>query len=167
MPDDHAGVVLRVAGSPVPPMTALAVDLSDSRRLYAVIQGVFHESGDWGVTWRPSHTLPGGGRRIFVDPQSPARDRRLYVVGASNVTIREGGLWKAQPGPANVAAFLDVSAGLPSNGGLLVIYGLTASNLYVSIDGGAEWTEATRLGEGARLRAVATSLSHPHVAYLS
>jgi photosystem II stability/assembly factor-like uncharacterized protein len=167
MPDDHAGVVLQVGGSPVPAMTALAVDPADSRRLYAVIQGVFHESGDWGATWRPSHNPTGGGRRIYVDPRSPTGDRTLYVVGASNVTVREGGQWKSQPGPANVTSFLDVSAGFLRNGGLPVIYGLTAAKLYVSVDGGAEWSEAAGLGEGARLRAVATSLSHPQVAYLS
>lgn len=91
MPDDHAGVVLQAGGTAVPAMTALAVDPADSRLLYAVIQGVFHESQDWGATWRPGHTLTGGGRRIYVDPRSPDGNRTLYVVATSNVNVRDGG----------------------------------------------------------------------------
>lgn len=167
MPDDHAGVILQTGGARAPAMTALAVDPADSRRLYAVIGGVFHESADRGAAWRAGQSLPGGGRRIYVDPNSRSGDRTLYVVAAAGVSVRRSGQWQFQPGPDNVSSFMDVSAGFRPDGGPPVIYGLTADRLHVSPDGGAHWEAAAAVGQGARLEAVAASFSHPDAAYLS
>ena len=165
MPDDHASVTIYSSGRPAPRMTALAVDPSDSRTLYAAMDGALHVSRHWGATWTRMEPLPDGARQIYVDPASPADDRTIYVVGTRTVMLRHNGEWRRGPAPEGVASFTDVSAGFPGKGQPLVVYGLTASALWISEDGGASWRQ-TGLN-GAQLRAVATSLNHPDRVYLS
>jgi photosystem II stability/assembly factor-like uncharacterized protein len=165
MPDDHASVTIYSSGRPAPRMTALAVDPSDSRTLYAAMDGALHVSRDWGATWSRMESLPDGARQIYVDPASPAEDRTIYVVGTRTVMVRQNGEWRHGPAPEGVASFTDASAGFPGEGQPLIVYGLTASALWISEDGGASWRQ-TGLN-GAQLRAVATSLNHPDRVYLS
>ena len=165
MPDDHASVTIYSSGRPAPRMTALAVDPSDSRTLYAAMDGALHVSRDWGATWSRMESLPDGARQIYVDPASPAEDRTIYVVGTRTVMVRQNGEWRHGPAPEGVASFTDASAGFPGEGQPLIVYGLTAWALWISEDGGASWRQ-TGLN-GAQLRAVATSLDHPDRVYLS
>ena len=186
MPDDHASPIVETAEGPAGPVTALAVDPADSKILYAAIGGagkcVLYVSSDWGGHWQRSADLTAGGRKIYVDPRSPPADRTLYVVGTNSVSIRKAGEWKQGPSPSGVGEFRDASAGFASDG-RLIVYALAAkgrgsilpAKILVSRDGGTTWSQAddslARLAGGKvplpELDAVATSLSHPEVAYVS
>jgi len=166
MPDDHASLTLYVAGRPASRIAALAVDPEDSRTLYAALDSALHVSRDWGASWNRAAPLLDGARQIYVDPRSPAEDRTLYVIGSRTVAVREGGEWRTGPAPEGVASFSDVSAGFPEEAGPPVIYAAAAEALWVSEDGGASWRRSGP-GGGAQLRAVATSLRHPDVVYVS
>ncbi len=181
MPDDHADARLAVAGGGHPMMTALAVDPADSRILYAAISDTgtasFQISQDRGATWRKDASLPGGARKIYVDPRSPAGNRELYVAGRNSVAVRENGRWLQEPAPPGVDSFTDISAGFPREGGKPVIYaiassGKAGSRLYISADGGESWRDGRLIPsrQGApepRLAAVATCLTQPDTAYVS
>ncbi|MBI4877335.1 MAG: hypothetical protein HY822_22135 [Acidobacteria bacterium] len=163
MPDDHASERLVTSGPAPGSAVALAVDPADSKTLYAVLssagRNTLQVSTDWGSTWTAVRDVPAGTSRIYVDPRA---DRTLYVIAGNSVLVREEGVWRSgAPAPAS---FTDVSAGFPEEGGSLVVYGIAASGLWVSADGGASWNQA---GPAASFTAVATSLQHPGVAYLS
>ncbi|MCD6404470.1 MAG: hypothetical protein J7M19_01430 [Planctomycetes bacterium] len=203
---DHAGiriVVGRRSGEPLAEpeaprgprawgaaelVTALAVDPADSRTLYAAIsaggQTALCVSTDWGETWKKLGALPGGARKIFVDPHSPKGKRKVYVIGHSSVSVCAGGQWTHHRPPRGVTRFADVDAGFPAGGGALVVYAVTPlrrsgrvtqGGVQVSTNGGRTWRQANndifrKLYQGApapRLRAVATCRTHPEVAYLS
>lgn len=169
--DDHAGETLLVGGHPAPRITVLAIDPADNRRLYAAIEGKgdagFYASADRGATWTRTHDLTPGARHIYIDPASPRQDRTVYVIGARAVAVRSRGQWRAGTLPSGVISFVDLSAGFPQGGGTLIVYGITESGAYVSPDGGATWLTLALPGSAPRLRAVATSLHAPDVAYLS
>jgi hypothetical protein len=129
MPDDHAGERIITKGEPQGSLTALAVDPSNSKILYAAIlnQGkhYFATSTDWGATWKPDAALPaeprspgeyGGSQHIFVDPSSPKSDRTIYVTGANSVSLRKDGAWRKFDPPAGVRTFLEYSGGFPQGG---------------------------------------------------
>ena len=182
MADDHAGGRFALSDGGYRSLTALAVDPADSRLLYAAIAQErsvsLHTSADRGATWKREADLPGGAVKIFVDPRSPARDRTLYVVGRDAVTVRESGHWQTGSSPVAGSSFTDVSAGFPRDGGRLVVYAVVGSGrgdaggLYVSKDGGRNWTQA-HLAPAApglpvlRLPAVATCANEANVAYVS
>jgi len=186
MPDDHASPQVVTAQGLAGRVDAMAVDPADSQKLYAAIGeagGVaLYLSTDRGAHWQRSADLPGGGRKIFVDPNSPPSDRTLYVLGENSVAIRKAGQWKQGPAPAGVGEAIDMSAGFAASGKLSV-YMVTgggrrsgsARSVILSSDGGSNWTVADVVplrnadsGTGmADLTNVATSLQHPEVAYVS
>jgi photosystem II stability/assembly factor-like uncharacterized protein len=151
-------------------LAALAVDPADSEVLFAVIRSAgadsLHLSTDAGQTWKRSAALAGGGQAIYVNPQSPARDRTIYVMGNQSVAIREGGVWaEGETLPGQRGLF---SAGFPERGKHPVIYGVDGASAFVSEDGGRTWRRSEIAGlTSPRLQAVATSLGHPDVAYVS
>jgi hypothetical protein len=167
MPDDHASERLVTNGAAPESLTALAVDPADSKTLYAVMSAgrtTLKTSTDWGSTWTGVKDVPAGARGIYVDPRSPPEDRTIYVVTGNSVLVREAGVWRNGPPASEGSSFIDISAGFPEEGGKLVIYGAAATGLWISADGGESWSNA---GPAARIRAVATSLRHPQVAYIS
>ena len=150
MPDDHASPEAITPEGPAGRILALAVDPADSQKLYAAIResgkaGLF-QSSDRGATWRRTADLPGGGRRIYVDANSPPSDRTLYVLGENSVAVRKAGQWKQGPAPEGVGEAIDMSAGFAATG-QLVVYMVTgggwrsdsARGVFVSPDGGATW----------------------------
>lgn len=162
-------------------MTALAVDPSDSATLYAAFQNdqasVLSVSHDRGREWGKIKDLPGGGVSIHIDPRSSRKDRTIYVIGAGSVAVREGGRWRSGEtleGAESLKGEPDalrplVSAGFPERGGKLVVYMIVARKLHISDDGGAHWRESLLPASPFPLAvsAVATSLEHPDVAYVS
>jgi photosystem II stability/assembly factor-like uncharacterized protein len=189
MPDDHASPIVETAEGPAGRVTALAVDPGDSKVLYASVRSggsaALDVSKDGGAHWQRSTSLDAGGvtgHRIYIDPHSPPTDRTLYVIGANSVRVRKAGQWIQGSPPAGVSVFRDASAGFSSDGALIV-YALgetrkaatTSGLIAVSRDGGATWTETTGpfrgpADQGAQLPeldAIATSLHHGEVAYLS
>src|SRR5271157_2618744 len=113
MPDDHATPVYLAHQEPVGRVLALAVDPDDSRKLYATIRekdGVeLYFSSDRGAQWRrvTERELRGGGRKILIDPHSPAADRTLYILGDDSVTVRKGGQFMPRQPPEGVRQVAD------------------------------------------------------------
>jgi photosystem II stability/assembly factor-like uncharacterized protein len=186
MPDDHASPIVLTPQGPAGRVLALAVDPADPQKLYTTIRdasGVgLYISTDRGAHWQRMADLPGGGRKILVDPHSPASDRTLYVLGENSVAVRKAGEWKQGPAPAGVEQAIDTSAGF-SPAGRLIVYMVTGGGrransprgIFISPDGGATWKTADaaalrNVGQGpamAELTCVATCLLHPEVAYVS
>jgi photosystem II stability/assembly factor-like uncharacterized protein len=156
MPDDHAEAQLMTAAGRVRPFTALAIDPTNSKTLYASMNDGASDallvSKDRGASWTKGSTLPGPARIIVVN-------KGVYAIGSDFVVAPGEDAPRKTPGH-----FIDVSAGF--NEHAVVIYGIDQDHAYVSEDGGAHWREAALPG-GARLRAVATSMRHPDVAYVS
>jgi len=162
-------------------ITALAVDPADSAFLYAGFQrgqaSVLRVSPDRGKNWKKIADLPDGADKIIIDPRSSREDRTLYVVGASSVAVRESGRWRSGEALKGVESSEGrpelhsglVSAGFPEKGGKLVVYMIAAGNLHISDDGGGSWRESPLPAPSSPLSAaaVATSLWHPDVAYVS
>ena len=167
--------------SPEGSVTALGVDPADSATLYAAFQkgkdSTLQVSSDRGRTWHKVADLADGGDKIYIDPRSPKGDRTVYVIGIQSVAVREGGRWQTGEPLAGMAVVDGrpelhgrlVSAGFPKEGGKLVVYGVTRGRLMVSDDGGRAWRDAAlpSIGSPVMPVAVATSLNHPDVAYLS
>jgi photosystem II stability/assembly factor-like uncharacterized protein len=165
------------AAGPAGDLTALTVDPSDSKALFAVLQEgrsqTLSVSSDGGRTWMTAGELAGGGRQIYIDPRSPAKDRTLYVTGARSVAVREGGRWStgealpgAPPGGGRGQGQASFSAGF-AGGGRPIVYASTATAVFVSEDGGRTWRKSELPGFSPRLKAIATGPRHPEIAYLS
>jgi photosystem II stability/assembly factor-like uncharacterized protein len=182
MLDDHAEAEFRTTGE-AEAITALAVDPKNSQALYAVFTAKdgpsLRRSADAGRTWargaaglpagskqvivdNVASGLPAGAEHIYIDPDSPPAQRTVYVVGRNSVAVVEGGVLRQ--GATAPEPFVDASAGFPGQGAKAVIYGVARGAVYVSRDGGAAWQ---RQAPGGQLQAVATSLFHPNVAYVS
>ena len=190
MPDDHAseGIVTEPPADET--VTALAVDPSDSKTLFAAVlalsRGEFflRISKNGGTNWSNAGKLPYGGQKIFVDPRSTRTQRTVYVIGQNRVSILQQGQWTHCDPPEGVQEFHDVSAGFLQQTGNLVVYAVapfssrnsqTSGGVVVSSDGGRSWKQANEgflsLAEPDSkppvLQAVATCLTQPDTAYLS
>jgi photosystem II stability/assembly factor-like uncharacterized protein len=168
MPDDHAGERIVFSGEPKGSIMALAVDPGNSKVLYAVFRDgqsdALFISRNWGRSWTKSADLPGGGRKIYVDPHSRLTDRAVYVVGNNSIAARLKGRWRTGQAPGGMQTFVDVTAGFPQGGGSLVAYAISNRDIFVSEDGGESWVKCDF---PAAVRAIAASLNHPDVAYVS
>ena len=162
-------------------IATLAVDPSDSTVLYAAFQNdqdfILHMSSNQGRNWEKVTDLPGGAVSVFIDPRSPRKDRTIYVIGSGSVAVREGGRWRSGELPKGLESRRSepdllrgvVSAGFPENGGKLVIYMIAGRQVHISDDGCERWRESPLPASSWPLMAsaVATSLGHPDVAYVS
>jgi photosystem II stability/assembly factor-like uncharacterized protein len=189
MPDDHADVRIMTKEGPAQAVLALAIDPADSRKMFAAFASdrrtaQLRASADWGGSWTDEREFAGGVRKIYIDPRSPADGRTIYVIGAQSVSVRERGEWKDGPAVPGSESFVDISAGFPRGGRPPVIYatvparldrGAISGGIVVSSDGGQSWKQA---GSGILEQikptrplpdfpAIATSLDHPEVAYVS
>jgi hypothetical protein len=186
---DHGDEWIQTKDGTTTSMEALSVDPADSSRLYAVMNrdgnAFLSLSTDGGLTWRGSDPLPGGGRKILVNPASPIQERTLYVAGVNSVSIRENGTWRHPRGPDGVNSFNDVTAGFPPEGGKPVIYGISGiswqggnsgvTGLFISEDGGGSWRKADvnflspapPASAQIELRAIGCCPTQPHFIYLS
>ena len=169
MPDDHATPVYLAHQEPAGRVLALAVDPDDSRKLYATIRerddvGLYF-SGDRGAQWQrvAERELRGGGRKILIDPHSPAFDRTLYILGDDSVTVRKGGQFMPGRPPEGVRQAADMSAGFTSTGQLIIYLvaggerrAVRRRGIFISKDGGdilgcSECAlRSTMLDQGAR-----------------
>ena len=127
MPDDHASPSIETGVGPAESVTALAVDPSDSKALYAVTGrgegSALYISKDWGAHWERSAGLGSAPRsrpKIYIDPASPPSDRTIYVITTNSVYVRRGGQWNQGAPPNGVSAFSDATAGFSSSGKLFV-----------------------------------------------
>jgi photosystem II stability/assembly factor-like uncharacterized protein len=187
MPADFKGNLQAMANYTRRVVSALAVDPSHSRTLYAAMTSrgrtSFCVSKNWGKTWEEDCPLPVGAQKIYVDPASPVARRTIYVVGENRVSVRESGKWTHHKSPAGVKSFFDVSAGFVGGGGVPIIYGIAdarwrgkslSGGIFVSQNGGRTWSKAnadlvrqTHLpSPDPATRGVAACLSDGRVAYI-
>jgi photosystem II stability/assembly factor-like uncharacterized protein len=164
MPDDHASQRF-ITRQPCGNLRALAINPADSNFLYAAIEDAgptrLHLSQDRGASWRVSDELPGGVERMYA-----RKDGRLYAAGHSGVAVSESGTWIRGNTPEGVKEFRDISVGFLKNG-QPVAYAISESDVFVSEDAGRNWRRCALPGKAGELQAIATSLNHPDVAYVS
>ena len=168
MEGDHADETIVSEPNPLGQIAALAIDPADSKTLFAAASGedkqaslfVSHDSGE---SWQRQAGLPENPRHIWVDPNSPAKSRSVYIGGAHNIGLLSGGNVDNRATPAS---FTDISMGFQTNAAP-VIYATSKAGGFVSTDSGRTWQKCTLPGSGGEVRAVATSLHHPQTAYLS
>ncbi len=167
MNSDHSDEDILAEPDPLGTITALAIDPADSHVLYVAagtkdISALF-VSHDFGQSWQKQTSLPDVPRHLWVDPHSAADSRTLFLASADKIAVAGTAEMRSLPLPAAVT---DISLGFGS-GTQPIIYVTSKQGAFVSVDGGTTWHKSHLPGDGARVRAVATSQRHPEVAYLS
>jgi photosystem II stability/assembly factor-like uncharacterized protein len=169
MSSDHADEVMVADPNPLGTIAALAVDPSNSKILYAAgstnHSATLFVSRDSGESWQQEAALLEEPRHIWVDPNSPANSRTLFLGGPHGIALKTPSGVRSL-NASNSGELTDETLGFDS-AGQAVIYATSAQGVFVSLDGGANWEGATLPGKGATVRAIATSLHHPQTAYVS
>ena len=167
MNSDHSDEQILADPDPLKMITALAVDPSNSQVLYAAAGAkegpALFVSRDYGKSWQKQVSLPEAPRRIWVDAFSAAGARTLFLGSAHTIAVTDAGAVRRLALPATA---IDVSLGFRS-GSQPTIYVTSEQGIFVSPDGGLNWRKRDLPGEGAKVRAIATSLRHPETAYVS
>jgi|KBSMisStaDraftv2_1062788.scaffolds.fasta_scaffold00158_24 photosystem II stability/assembly factor-like uncharacterized protein len=167
MNPDHADETLIADPDPLGTIVALAIDPADHRVLYVVAgknqSFALFVSRDFGDTWQELNRLSEEPRRIWIDPTSTKDSTTIYIAGKHAIEVRTSSGFRSFPAPFELA---DVSLGFAGDG-KPTLYANSPKGLFVSRDGGGNWSESMLPGSGAKVRAVATSLRHPEIAYAS
>jgi photosystem II stability/assembly factor-like uncharacterized protein len=169
MSSDHAEEKILAQPNPLGTIAALAIDPADSRTLYAAAgekdAPALFVSHDYGESWQREVALPEVPQHLWADPYSPHKSRTLILVGAHFVVTKSAaGIHKADV-PAN-SSITDSTDGFDGPG-KSVLYITSERGGFVSRDDGTSWHAIVLSGNGAKVRAVATSLHHPETAYIS
>ena len=85
----------------------------------------------------------------------PQARRTIFLASARTIAIVSADKVRSLPLPAAVT---DISLGFGS-GEQPIIYATSEHGIFVSKDGGANWNQSDLPGEGAKVRAIATSSS--------
>jgi len=169
MRSDHADEDLVTNPDPLGQISALAIDPSSSKVLYAAAGDKSHASlfvsRDWGETWTQQDALPETPRRIWVDPKSSKDSRNLYIGGQHFVSVKSktGLRNSAVPEPVTLTS---ISLGFNS-ASQPILYGVSEQGIFISQDGGTKWQKSSLPGSAARVRAIAASRQHGEIAYVS
>ena len=167
MDSDHADEQILADPDPLNSIQALAIDPANSKVLYAAAgskeSSALFISRDYGQSWQKQVDLPAVPRHLWIDPHSAADSRRLFLASSHSIAVTSAGEVRSLPLPV---AANDVSLGFGSAPDP-TIYATSKQGTYVSADGGNTWHKSELPGKGAKVRAVATSLRHPEVAYVS
>lgn len=167
MASDHSDEEILANPDPLGNISAFAIDPDNSKVLYAAAGSkespALFISTDAGATWTKQADLSDMPRRVWIDPQSPANARRIFVGSVRTLAVLTGDQMRklSIPDGAN-----DISLGF-GPGAQPTLYVTSTRGVLVSTDGGISWNKSTLPGAGSHLRAVATSLHHPEVAYVS
>ena len=167
MNSDHSDEDIIAEPDPLGTIQAMDIDPATSKILYVAAgnkesSSVFI-SHDSGQSWQKQAELPEVPRRLWIDPASPADMRTIYLAGQKNIAVVNGSEVQKQPLASD---FNDISLGF-QEGAKPILYATSQEGAFISKDGGASWQKIVLPGEGARVRAVATSLHHADVAYVS
>jgi photosystem II stability/assembly factor-like uncharacterized protein len=163
MASDHSDEDILADPDPLVHISALAVDPSDSKTLYAAAGAkdapALFVSHDGAASWQKVVSLEDTARRLWIDPKS----RSFYLASEKSVqTFVDGKITKHDVPPDTN----DLSLGF-GNDAKPTIYVTSRGGTFISTDAGTTWKKSTLPGEGGHVRAVATSLRHPEVAYVS
>lgn len=186
---DHAEEVIFTKDSTIRKVLALAVDPTNSKKLYAAISingtTAFSVSDDGGEHWKNEKKLGPGIKKIFIDPSSPKDNRTIYFTGDNSIEQKVNGKWQINAIPDGVTKLTTFSGGYDEKQKKFVIYAISGksyfnpdeekSGIYFTDNGGQSW-ENRQNGllafshKGADLpewRTIATSAFHPEVVYVS
>lgn len=167
MASDHSDEDILADPDPLGTISALAIDPDNSKVLYAAAgqkgSPALFVSKNAGGSWSKLAALGDAPRRLWVDPKSPADSRTIYAGSVRALASIAGGNVKALSVPEQAN---DISLGF-GNGAQPMVYATSRQGVFISGDGGVTWRKAALPGESSRVRAVATSLLHPEVAYVS
>jgi photosystem II stability/assembly factor-like uncharacterized protein len=186
---DHAEEVLMTRDSSDRNVLAMAVDPSDSKKLYAVIainkSSAFYVSSDGGNHWTLEKKLNDGVRNIFIDPSSPKENRTIFVAGNYGIDQRINGIWQKNKLPVGVKKITTYSGGYDAKQGKVILYAISGKSyfnsdedqlgIFFSDNGGQSWQNRQdgilkfcfRGTEVPEWRAIGTSALHPNVVYVS
>ena len=120
--------------SPLPYLTVITVDPSDTQRLYLVSSGDLYSSANGGASWVSlGRALPFRG--LLVDPEDP--ERLFGFTTSSFYRSLDGGVtWATMLGEYSVSLALDETS---TN----VLLAGTRTSIFRSEDGGDSWVETT------------------------
>jgi photosystem II stability/assembly factor-like uncharacterized protein len=171
MNSDHADEELVAEPNPLGIITAMAIDPSDSRTIYVAAgdkkkgTSALFVSRDGTATWMKQDDFPGPADKLWVNPHSPGNARTLFMAAAHFMLEKKPAQNKNIPIP-NVKGLTDVSMGFTPQG-RPIFYVVGDEGAFVSDGEEGAWRKID-LGSGsAKIRAIATSLQHPEIAYLS
>jgi photosystem II stability/assembly factor-like uncharacterized protein len=170
MASDHADEDFIAEPNSLGTITAMAIDPSDSRVIYAAAGdkkkslSAFFVSRDSGATWSRQLDLPEFADKVWVNPHSPQTSRVILIAGSHFIIEKNSSGTKKISPPAKT--FTDMSAGYTPQG-KLVLYVVADEVAFVSDDEGAAWLKVNLAPGSQKTRAIATSRHHPEIAYLS
>lgn len=167
MASDHADEIIMADPDPLGSISAMAIDPADSKVLYVTAgdkeKSSLFVSRDAGKSWKKQTDLPGKARHIWVDLHSAPGSRTLFMASAHDIFVATGADVRSLPLPV---AASEVSLGFGPDAPP-TLYTTSEQGAFVSTDGGADWKKSELPGKGAQVRAIATSLHHPEVAFVS
>jgi photosystem II stability/assembly factor-like uncharacterized protein len=150
---DHAENVIVTKDSARRHVQALAIDPSDTRKLYAAIaiddKAGLYVSSDGGGSWKKETDVQTPVRNIFIDPSSPPGNRTIYVATAGGILLNRNGQWQLHKTPAGVGELTIYTAGYDSFSKKFIVYAISgksyfhpgddASGIFFTDDGGVTW----------------------------
>jgi photosystem II stability/assembly factor-like uncharacterized protein len=168
MSSDHSDEAIVADPDKLGKISALAIDPADSNHLYVAAgpekqPSSTYVSVDRGKTWQKKGDLSSTAREIWIAPNSQSADRVLYIAAPDAIYV------SAQAGITRLplpAAANDLSLGF-SSAEQPTIYMTSEQGAFVSTDGGKNWRKSELPGQGAKVRAIATSVRNPTTAYIS
>ena len=165
MANDHAGENLITNGQPSGQITALAIDPTNSRVLYAALRkgesNQIEFSPDGGTGWQVAASSPGLVHTISIDPRSD----NVYAAGSNFILARRQQSWQDLPLSQNASPLVSFSPSFPSAGDP-IFYAATNTSVLVSQDA-IHWTPLSLPGSSAKIRTIAASPTDASVLYAS
>ena len=186
---DHASERIILKDYTSRSVTALAIDPTQSKNMYAAIRTdeslALYTSVDGGISWDKEKDFNHDIWDIFIDPSSPADRRTLYVTWSGGVDQRVDSKWSSYGVPNPNVRFNIFSGGYDGDKLKYILYALsgkgylysgdnTELGIFVSEDGGKTWENLrdgllnyTSEREKADLKSIATSAHNPSTVYIS
>jgi photosystem II stability/assembly factor-like uncharacterized protein len=169
MSSDHSDESIMSETNPVGQIVSFAIDPANSRILVAASvqdnKAAVFVSEDAGSTWEKLRDLPAAPQKIWIDPHSSTTNRDIYVGTNRGVFVRKNANWEERAAPPNIT-FNDISVGFSQTQGA-TLYATSDAGIFISRDQAASWISSSLPGQGWKVRAIATSLTHSESAYVS
>jgi photosystem II stability/assembly factor-like uncharacterized protein len=172
MNSDHSDEEIVADPDPLGTIAAMAIDPEDSKTFYVTTGNrrkaafavyVSHDAGD---SWIKLSDLPDFATKIWVNPHSPADGRMLVLAGPHVLATKRGnGPLQVLPLPP-AKSMPDASAGFSADG-RAILYAIGDESAFVSDDEGKNWRKVVPGAGAIKERAIATSVTHADVAYVS